>query len=252
VRIIGVIDVLDGVAMHAVRGLRQQYEPVPSVGGDPLALARAYTAMGVHEIYVADLDAIRGNGANDGIASSIATVSQALWLDAGVSSVGRARHALALGAARVVVGLETLSSYAALALVCADIGDDHVAFSLDLMDGVPILLAEGGSHRDREAHKIILEPPAVMAARAVDAGASAIIVLDLARVGSDEGLDFDLIARIREAVPQVTLVAGGGVRGDDDLARLADAGCDGALVATALQNGALRDARASGHGSATR
>jgi phosphoribosylformimino-5-aminoimidazole carboxamide ribotide isomerase len=37
----------------------------------------------------------------------------------------------------------------------------------------------------------------------------------------------------------VTLVAGGGVRGADDLARLADAGCDGALVATALHDGRL-------------
>jgi phosphoribosylformimino-5-aminoimidazole carboxamide ribotide isomerase len=35
------------------------------------------------------------------------------------------------------------------------------------------------------------------------------------------------------------LLAGGGVRGYEDLARLADAGCDGALVATALHDGRL-------------
>jgi phosphoribosylformimino-5-aminoimidazole carboxamide ribotide isomerase len=248
VRIIGVIDVLDGVAVHAVRGRREQYEPVRSVDGDPLALARAYTALGVQEMYVADLDAIRGKGANDAIASGIASACTSLWLDAGVSSVGRARHALSLGAARVVVGLETLSSYAALALICADVGDEHVAFSLDLRDGVPVMLAAGGSHRDRETHRIIVEAPELMAAHAVEAGATAIIVLDLARVGSDGGLDFDLIARVRAAAPRVTLIAGGGVRGDDDLARLAGIGCDGALVATALQRGTLR----ADHGSATR
>lgn len=239
-RIIGVIDLLDGTAVHAIRGLRQQYQPVHSVGGDALALARGYAGMGVHELYAADLDAIRGHGANDALASAIAAQCGALWLDAGVSSVGRARHAIALGATRVIVGLETLSSYAALALICADIGADRVAFSLDLREGVPVLLPAGGSHRDRETHRIVLEPPEVMAARAVEAGAGAIIVLDLARVGSDGGLDFDLIARVRDAVPHVVLVAGGGVRGPDDLARLAAAGCDAALVATALQSGALR------------
>jgi uncharacterized protein related to proFAR isomerase len=35
-------------------------------------------------------------------------------------------------------------------------------------------------------------------------------------------------------VPGLTLLAGGGVRGTEDLEKLAGAGCDGALVATAL------------------
>ena len=37
----------------------------------------------------------------------------------------------------------------------------------------------------------------------------------------------------------VTLVAGGGVRGAEDLRKLADAGCQGALMASALQDGHL-------------
>jgi phosphoribosylformimino-5-aminoimidazole carboxamide ribotide isomerase len=66
-----------------------------------------------------------------------------------------------------------------------------------------------------------------------------VAVLDLARVGAGDGLDTHLIARVRNAAPGVSLLAGGGVRGLDDLMRLADAGCDGALVATALHNGRL-------------
>jgi phosphoribosylformimino-5-aminoimidazole carboxamide ribotide isomerase len=64
-------------------------------------------------------------------------------------------------------------------------------------------------------------------------------VIDLARVGTATGIDLELIARVRKAVPKMTLLAGGGVRGREDLARLADAGCDGALVATALHDGRL-------------
>jgi phosphoribosylformimino-5-aminoimidazole carboxamide ribotide isomerase len=65
-------------------------------------------------------------------------------------------------------------------------------------------------------------------------------VLDLARVGSGTGVDLELMAEVRRTVPEVTLFAGGGVRSEDDLDRLARVGCDGALVATALLSGALR------------
>jgi phosphoribosylformimino-5-aminoimidazole carboxamide ribotide isomerase len=65
------------------------------------------------------------------------------------------------------------------------------------------------------------------------------IVLDLARVGSRGGPDSSVLAQIRRAAPDVELIAGGGVRGADDLAALARLGYDGALVATALLTGAL-------------
>jgi phosphoribosylformimino-5-aminoimidazole carboxamide ribotide isomerase len=44
---------------------------------------------------------------------------------------------------------------------------------------------------------------------------------------------------LRKVLPGVLLLAGGGVRGPEDVTRLAEAGCDGVLVATALQDGRL-------------
>jgi len=64
-------------------------------------------------------------------------------------------------------------------------------------------------------------------------------VIDLARVGTGRGLDLDLLASVRDATRGSRLLAGGGVRGVEDLARLADVGCDGALVATALHDGRI-------------
>jgi phosphoribosylformimino-5-aminoimidazole carboxamide ribotide isomerase len=80
----------------------------------------------------------------------------------------------------------------------------------------------------------------VIARRAADSGAGAIIMIDLARVGTGQGLDAGLIDVLRQATPGRTLLAGGGVAGPEDLARLADAGCDGVLVATALHDGRIR------------
>ena len=252
-RIIGVVDLLAERAVHARAGQRETYQPVRSVAGTPigsgdaLALARAYVGrLGLTELYAADLDAIMGRAPQDTLVARVAAVGVPLWLDAGVSSADRAQHALALGASRAVVGLETLPSYAALAGICAAVGGDNVAFSLDLRDGEPVV-ARGGISPGEPAH--------LVAARARDAGAGTVIMIDLARVGTRSGLDLELVARVREAAPGLVLLAGGGVRGLDDLARLSDAGCDGALVATALHDGrigAAEIAAAHRHASVSR
>ena len=236
-RVLGVLDLLAGRAVHARGGRRDSYEPVRTVAGvaidgDAVELARTYLRhLGLTEFYAADLDAIANRPPQDTLVASIAALGAPLWLDAGIASVTAARHALELAAAVVVVGLETMPSYDALAEICASAGGDRVAFSLDLRDGEPVV--------DSEASAIRGEPPHVVAARAAAAGVGALIVIDLSRVGMGTGMDLALIARVREAAPGLTLLAGGGVRGADDLARLADAGCDGALVATALHDGRL-------------
>jgi len=218
--VIGVIDLRDGQAVHARGGRRDEYPPI----GDAVELARTYLERhGVTELYVADLDSI--GGPERPAPQTIFGIAP-VWFDAGISSVGRARNAVDAGAARVVVGLETLPSFAALRDICDAVGGHRVAFSLDLRDGLPL-----GIGRDERAEQI--------AKSAIEAGVATVIVLDLARVGMRTGLDFDQLARVKAAAPHVELVAGGGVRDADDLGRLADAGYDAALVATALRDGSL-------------
>jgi phosphoribosylformimino-5-aminoimidazole carboxamide ribotide isomerase len=271
VRVIGVIDLAGGRAVHARRRVRARYAPVGiaagcPIDGDPIALARTYVdRLGLTELYVADLDAIAAEprtqepGASadalthETLIASLATVAP-LWLDAAISSPTRARQALALGATRAVVGLETLESFDDLSAICAALGNTPfssadplrgirptVAFSLDLRDGVPI-----APRLDTPFNQ-----PGDLAARAVDAGVSAVIVLDLARVGEAIGPDLDAVARVRASSPGTTLIVGGGIRGLGDLVRLAEVGCDGALVATALHDGRLRaeDVRGLRHAS---
>jgi len=223
-RLIGVLDVRNGVAVHARGGVRERYEAI----GDPLELARWYLDdCGVAELYVADLDAIESPALAPRY-PHVRTICErtAVWLDAALSSVIRAREAIALGAARAVVGLETLPSFDVLTAICDAVGGERVAFSLDMRDGRPLGIGEG-------------DHPAVLASRAVRCGASAIIALDLARVGMCAGLDVDLLKHVRHAARDFELIAGGGVRGQGDLDRLASIGCDGALVATALLEGRL-------------
>lgn len=244
-RIIGVIDLLAGRAVHARAGIRERYAAVTiaagqPIDGDALALARVYRdRLGVDELYVADLDAIRDGLPPHTVTRAIAALGVPLWLDAGVRSPAAARLAREVGATHVIVALETLPSFAALAAMAREM---PVAFGLDLRDGAPVAVAAA----------LQLDAPLALAARAQEAGAGALVVVDLARVGTGRGVDVGLITRLRAHLPGVTLVAGGGVRTADDLDALARAGCDAALVATALHDGRIDPAQLRSSTSPTR
>jgi phosphoribosylformimino-5-aminoimidazole carboxamide ribotide isomerase len=230
-RVVPVIDLKDGTAVHAVRGERERYRPVRSViggdDGDPVSLARAFRSeLGLDELYVADLDAIGGDGGHSACIGALAREARVM-VDAGVSEPARAQTLLELGANRVIVGTETLKAPDALDRLLAELPDGVVILSVDLRDGR------------------LLSPDAGLAGlAALDAvarlwrtGLREVIVLDVARVGSGAGPDVAPIAEIHAAFPDLELLAGGGVRDAQDLHALADAGAAGALVATALHRG---------------
>ncbi len=224
--------------MHARAGARDRYSAVQSAAGWPIdpgnakTLAEVYTdVLGISEIYAADLDAILDRQPQDEVTRDLASMPSPLWLDAGVRSVDDARRAIAVGASRVIVGLETLPSFEVLSQICGAIGRDRVVFSLDLRDGQPMVT-------NGVQLPSALSPENIACAAAAG-GVGTLIVIDLARVGTNRGLDVALLARIRAAAPGLNLIAGGGVREWDDLVDVAKAGCHGALLATALHNGKI-------------
>jgi len=232
-RVVPVIDLKAGTAVHAVRGERERYRPVRSViagnDGDPLSLARAFRSqLGLDELYVADLDAIRGEGEHGSSIRALAHEVRVM-VDAGVTEPERAQALLDLGVHRVVVGTETLTGPDALDRLLAELPEGAVVLSADLRDG-----------RALSPSAQLADLPALDAvARLHRAGLREVTVLDLARVGSGAGPDVALIAELHAAFPDLELLAGGGVRGVDDLRALGDAGAAGALVATALHRGVI-------------
>ena len=204
VRVVGVIDLVGGTAVHAVRGKRERYRPL----GDPLALARRY---GLEELYVADLDAIAGGPVQTEIIAALAREARVM-VDAGAS--GPELRDLGV---RIIVGTETLAD--------ADAVMPDAILSVDLYNG-----------------RVLSRDPQLAGLSALDAltrlrRPREVIVLDLARVGTGMGPDLATIAVLHAAFPDLELLAGGGVRGDGDLRALASAGAAGALVGTALHRG---------------
>jgi len=236
VRVIGVIDLKAGKAVHARGGTREQYAPVqsallsPGLIGDAPALARAYRDVGIEEIYVADLDRITRAGDSSSAVAAVAEVGLPLLVDAGTSDVREAAAVLEAGAARVVIGLETLSSMHDLRDIIAKVGRARVVFSLDLRGHRTVTRSDG------ELDQIT---PVELTTRAVDVGVQSILLLDLSRVGQSRGPDVALVRAIRARASGSELLVGGGIRSADDLTALARAGCNGALVATAVHDGSL-------------
>jgi phosphoribosylformimino-5-aminoimidazole carboxamide ribotide isomerase len=230
-RVVPVIDLKGGTAVHAVRGERERYRPVRSAiggdDGDAVALARGFReGLGLDELYVADLDAIGGRSGHGGVLAALAREARVM-VDAGVSELARARELLDLGAHRVIVGTETLSGPDALDRLLAELPDGAVIVSIDLRDGRA--LSPGTELAGLPALDAMSRLPRLREA----------IVLDLARVGSGAGPDVALIADIHAAFPDLELLAGGGVRDVEDLRALSEAGAAGALVATALHAGVI-------------
>ncbi len=235
-RILGVIDLRDGRAVHARGGVRARYAEVREAGhrqitGDPLALARYYKdEYGLSELYVADLDAIARGAPQNTVARAVVTVGLDVWLDTGATTAADVDEAANVGASTAVIGLETLPGYDALERLCDEPARVPLVLSLDVRDGRPVC---------RAACDIDGDPAEAVARRAWDAGIGTIIVLDLAHVGSDAGPPFNLIARVQAAVPEASVFVGGGIRSAPDLGELRAMGVSGVLMATALQRQAV-------------
>jgi phosphoribosylformimino-5-aminoimidazole carboxamide ribotide isomerase len=231
-RVIPVIDLKGGVAVHAVRGDRERYRPLRSRiadGAEPVDVTRAVRErLGLDELYVADLDAIAGGPGHPDVVAALAREAEVM-VDAGAVTAAGVEALLALGVARVVIGTESLPEAAAFEELRRALPGAPLVLSLDLRAG-RVLSPDAA---------LAAMAPADALARLADAGADEAVVLDLARVGSGEGPDVALLGALLARVPAVALLAGGGVRDAADLRALAGAGAAGALVATALHGGAI-------------
>lgn len=236
-RLIPVLDVMGGVVVRAVGGRRDEYRPVVSKltgSTEPVAAARALLdATGAAELYVADLDAIRGgSGVSPAVARLFGEFATPVWVDVGVNAVRPVMSLPRLPNVRPVVGLETAPEPRLLAEALG-VWEGPVAFSIDLKES-RLLGAWGGwgAAHDRDALGV--------GRRAVAVGARTLIVLDLARVGTGSaGGTENLLRAIRGEFPEVELIAGGGVKTRADVDRLGEAGADAVLVASALHDGTL-------------
>lgn len=228
-KLIPVIDLMQGQVVRAVRGDRKSYRPVESrlcAGSDPATVARALCEhCATRQLYVADLDALTGGPAQLEVLRALrrAIPGLSLWLDAGFASRGAAD---ALGRALgpgdepwvPVFGSESLASREELERCFANAPDAGV-LSLDRRDG------------RRMDQAGCWDAPQLWPDR--------VIVMTLERVGAGAGPDLQTLAEVRARSPSTFMVGAGGIRNAADLEAAGAAGAGAWLVASALHDGGL-------------
>lgn len=232
--ILPVLDLLQGVVVRGIAGRRSEYRPIVSrltASCQPLDVARAFRDnFGLETLYLADLDALGGGPPAWETYRQLIAAGFRLWVDAGVAEPAQAEELAAAGVDTVILGLESLTGPEVLAAVTQCLRPDRLAFSLDLKDGQPLGAPAAWGPADART----------IARQVVAAGINRLIVLDLARVGLGAGTGTEaLCAQLAADFADLAILAGGGVRGLEDLLRLRQLGLAGALVASALHDGRL-------------
>jgi phosphoribosylformimino-5-aminoimidazole carboxamide ribotide isomerase len=234
-RILPVLDLMNGVVVRGVGGRRDQYKPIASkltTSVQPLDVAHAFRQhFSFDELYVADLDAIAGGEPSTSTYLHLLAEGFRLWVDAGIGPDGGHLNLLAAaGVTNLIAGLESLSGLDELSRLLACYSPSRLIFSLDLKNGEP-MGEDGWCGRD----------PWCIAEQVIALGVERILALDLASVGSSRGTATEgLCARLRTSFPTLEITAGGGIRGADDLRSLQRIGVDNVLIASALHDGRLQ------------
>jgi len=231
-KIIPVLDLKKGLAVHAVKGERAQYQPVQSLltsSAKPLEVARCLIKeTQCREVYIADLDAIQGKGHNRDIICEIAEhLDVDLWVDEGIGDVESAKSLAAAGADVVIIGSETLTDLEVLKRFSDSMAPEQIVFSLDIKGGR--VLSSTKALKGSEP----LEALDLLATQGIER----FILLTLDVVGSGYGPDLPLMKQAKYNFPEKTFIAGGGVKTPGHLQKLSLIGASGVLVATSLHNG---------------
>ena len=233
--IIPVLDIKDGLAVHAVGGIRDRYQPLGTIlqeGSRPIDIARAYRGrLGLSRIYIADLDAILGGPPALDLYALLAEEGFEVLLDAGLHDLAEARRFDQLSAVDLIVGLETVRGPAEALAILELVGPDRLVFSVDQFDGRPLVASPNpwGTESLSKITEMLIE-----------LGFRTLVLLDLARVGTGRGAgSVELLVRLRRSHPEITLLIGGGISRIDDIRYLRDAGADGVLLGSVLHDGRI-------------
>lgn len=222
--IIPVIDLLNGLVVHAKQGQRHQYQPIQSVltaSAEPLDIVKAFSYIYPFDtLYIADLNAIqRFPDAANQHRTIIATILDAfpeltIWLDAGIQQVSDAQR-WQHPRIKPVIGTENmrqLDDYLAIQQAL----DNRFVLSLDFMPNG----YQGPTQLMQDQH---IWPQTV-------------ITMTLKQVGTQSGVDMAILHQILKQSHQQHIYAAGGVRDVQDLMQLRDMHVHGALVASALHH----------------
>jgi phosphoribosylformimino-5-aminoimidazole carboxamide ribotide isomerase len=228
-RIIPAIDIINGKCVRLSKG---DYATQKIYSENPLEMAKQFEAHGMEYLHLVDLDGAKSNRIiNYKILEQIASKTN-LTIDfgGGLKTNDDLRIAFENGAKQVTGGsiavknpdifIEWIENYGADKIILgADANDKKIAVSgwQEESDLELIPFIEGYSQK----------------------GIHYVICTDIAKDGMLQGPNIALYEEILKKVPQIQLIASGGIATIDELPRLATSGCEATIIGKAIYEGRI-------------
>jgi phosphoribosylformimino-5-aminoimidazole carboxamide ribotide isomerase len=206
---------VDVLGEGAVRLERGDYDAVVERAGEPVPLAQRWVEAGAKRIHLVDLDGARSGQVRPELVRAIAALGVPVQASGGIRSVEDARALLDAGADRVVVGTAAWPDPAPW----FELGEALV-LALDVRDGEVRTAGWTVGTGLRFEDALVRSEGRRMLVTAID------------RDGTLSGPDLELVRQAVEAGGRV--LAAGGIRSAGDVAALAAAGAEAAIVGRAL------------------
>lgn len=207
--IIPVVDLKDGLVVHAKRGLRESYQPLQPDADVFVVIDKLLALYAFKTLYIADLNCIMGQSNNSALINSILQYYSDIvfWIDSGQIMQFKYSNYLP------VLGSEWCS-------IATLKNTEKFILSLDFSADNQAL---GDEQLFNNSHL----------------WSKQVIIMTLARVGSHSGVDSDKLKTYCENYPTTEFVAAGGVRDLNDLRLLKSLGINHVLIASALHAGMI-------------
>jgi len=230
ITIIPAIDIIDGKCVRLTRG---EFKTKKIYNENPLEVAKAYQEAGIKRLHMVDLDGARQKEiVNWQVLEKVASnTSLEIDFGGGIQSKDDIELAFNSGARQVVVGSIAVKNKEMVQTWMEQYGREKLILGADVKDGKIAIHA----WKDRTEYALFtfLEEYYRMGFRQV-------ICTDITRDGVLEGPSFALYENIKKQIPDLGIIASGGVGTVKDIARLEQRKVDGIIIGKALYEGKIK------------
>lgn len=230
IELIPAIDIIEGKCVRLTQG---DYDTKKVYNEDPLEVAKMFEDYGIRRLHVVDLDGARqGRIINYRILERLATyTSLVIDFGGGLKQDNDLEIAFESGAQMVTGGSIAVKNPNTFKSWISKFGSEKIILGADAKDKI-IAISGWEETTDNELIPFIRHYH--------QEGISKSICTDISRDGMLQGPAIDLYKEILEQIPQLYLIASGGVSSIQDIEKLAEAGIPAVIFGKAIYEGKIQ------------
>jgi phosphoribosylformimino-5-aminoimidazole carboxamide ribotide isomerase len=225
--ILPAIDIRGGKAVRLYQG---DYSKEEIVAKDIFDQAKEFQSLGATHLHLVDLDGAKeGTGVNEEIILKLAKdLDMSIEVGGGIRTFERIDKLLTNGIDKVILGTAAIENKELL-LRALDKYGDAIVVGIDARDGKVC-----GNGWLKESNLDYIHFSKAMA----DYGVDNIIVTDISRDGTLQGVNLEMLKKLKEQV-NIKITASGGVKNIEDIEKLKELDIYGAITGKAIYSGEL-------------